>query len=104
MDKARLPFSRKGELRETTSCFGITSREHYPNFWPLVSARFLKVVSLSGGLTFGSTLESEKSLRRQSLAPKRSSVVGRLPKALSIFGWGHPFQTIQSMPSNMPQM
>jgi hypothetical protein len=24
--------------------------------------------------------------------------------ALSIFGWGHHFQTIQSMPSNMPQM
>jgi hypothetical protein len=33
-----------------------------------------------------------------------NSVVGRLPKALSIFGWGHHFQTIQSMPSNMPKM
>lgn len=70
MDKARLLFSRKGELRETISCFDITSREHYPNLWSLVSVRFLKVVSLSGGLTFGSTLQSEKSPRRQSFAPR----------------------------------
>ncbi|WP_426733846.1 hypothetical protein [Pseudomonas aeruginosa] len=38
MDKARLLFSRKGELKETISCFDITSREHYRNLWPLVSA------------------------------------------------------------------
>ncbi|HDS1744641.1 MULTISPECIES: hypothetical protein [Pseudomonas] len=34
------------------------------------AAWFSKMVSLSGGLTLGSTLESEKSLRIQSSAPR----------------------------------
>ncbi|MBK0413132.1 hypothetical protein JD974_01815 [Chromobacterium haemolyticum] len=37
MDRARIFFNRKGELKEAISCFDITSREHYRNLWPLVT-------------------------------------------------------------------
>jgi len=37
MDKARLYFSRKGELCETIKARDIRSREHYRGLWPLVS-------------------------------------------------------------------
>lgn len=37
MDQARIFFNRKGEMKETISCFDIKSREHYRSLWPLVT-------------------------------------------------------------------
>ena len=67
------------------------------------AAWFSKVVSLSGGLTLGSTLESENH-REDSFGTQDEQRGRQITESADIFGWGHPFQTIQSMPSNMPQM
>lgn len=85
------------------------------NHWPLVSADIpprnvcWRSLVFEDGELKRRSYSREHSGKRKITAntvfgTKRNTAVGILPKALSVFGWGYPFQTIQSMPSNMPQM